>query len=112
MLLLEVREESAVQDDSCLGQSADNTTYVLFLPVLEGEFRATLQGNSANELEFCVESGELKYLHITFSVQNVEELCSVCFSVCRFTMSTCFSCRRCSCTDHSGFRSCLHKVGE
>ncbi|XP_057804200.1 probable galactinol--sucrose galactosyltransferase 2 [Salvia miltiorrhiza] len=58
MLLLEVREESAVQDDSFLGQSADNTSYVLFLPVLEGRFRATLQGNSANELELCVESGD------------------------------------------------------
>ncbi|KAG6402003.1 hypothetical protein SASPL_138872 [Salvia splendens] len=55
MLLLEVREESAVQDDdSSLVQSTDNnTSYVLFLPVLEGQFRATLQGNSANELEFC-----------------------------------------------------------
>lgn len=42
MLLLEVNG----------GQS-----YVLILPVLEGQFRATLQGNSANELEFCVESG-------------------------------------------------------
>ncbi|XP_047956761.1 probable galactinol--sucrose galactosyltransferase 2 [Salvia hispanica] len=60
MLLLEVREESAVQDDdSTLVQSTDNnTSYVLFLPVLEGQFRATLQGNSANELEFCVESGD------------------------------------------------------
>lgn len=57
MLLLEVREDSGVQDDSYTGQSADNTSYVLFLPVLEGQFRATLQGNSANELEFCVESG-------------------------------------------------------
>lgn len=57
MLLLEVREESGVQDDSYTGQSADNTFYVLFLPVLEGQFRATLQGNSAKELEFCVESG-------------------------------------------------------
>lgn len=43
MLLLEVK--------------AENDFYVLFLPVLEGQFRATLQGNSANELEFCVESG-------------------------------------------------------
>ncbi|KAH6815815.1 seed imbibition 2, partial [Perilla frutescens var. frutescens] len=58
LLLLEVREDSAVQDDSCLGQSDDNTFYVLFLPVLEGQFRATLQGKSANELEFCVESGD------------------------------------------------------
>lgn len=57
MLLLEVRDESAVQGDVYAGQSPANTFYVLFLPVLEGQFRATLQGDSANELEFCVESG-------------------------------------------------------
>ncbi|KAG5561022.1 hypothetical protein RHGRI_004147 [Rhododendron griersonianum] len=43
MLLLEAKEE---------------TTYIVFLPVLNGEFRSSLQGNSANELEFCVESGD------------------------------------------------------
>ncbi|KAL7098370.1 hypothetical protein ACP275_09G013200 [Erythranthe tilingii] len=48
MLLLEVKEESL-----------DNTLYVLLLPVLEGAFRATLQGTSANELELCVESGDV-----------------------------------------------------
>ncbi|KAK6148258.1 hypothetical protein DH2020_019170 [Rehmannia glutinosa] len=58
MLLLEVREASAVSDDSFSGQSANNTFYVVLLPVLEGQFRATLQGTSANELEFCVESGD------------------------------------------------------
>ncbi|KAL8465657.1 hypothetical protein ACS0TY_034942 [Phlomoides rotata] len=52
MLLLEVKAESAV-----IGRS-ENNFYVLVLPVLEGQFRATLQGNSANELEFCVESGD------------------------------------------------------
>lgn len=34
-----------------------NTAYVLFLPILDGEFRSSLQGNLANELELCVESG-------------------------------------------------------
>ncbi|KAL0417258.1 UNVERIFIED_CONTAM: putative galactinol--sucrose galactosyltransferase 2 [Sesamum latifolium] len=58
LLLLEVRENSAVCDDISSGQSADNTFYVLLLPVLEGQFRATLQGTKANELEFCVESGD------------------------------------------------------
>lgn len=31
----------------------------MFLPALEGQFRATLQGTSANELQFCVESGDV-----------------------------------------------------
>ncbi|CAA0818082.1 Probable galactinol--sucrose galactosyltransferase 2 [Striga hermonthica] len=59
MLLLEVRLESvAVCDDNLSVKNGHNTFYVLLLPVLEGQFRASLQGNSANELEFCVESGD------------------------------------------------------
>lgn len=48
MLLLEVEATS----------DAASTSYILFLPVLDGEFRSSLQGNSSNELEFCVESGK------------------------------------------------------
>lgn len=59
MLLLEVKEESAVYDVDSARQSLDNTFYILLLPVLEGQFRASLLGTPANELEFCVESGEL-----------------------------------------------------
>ena len=47
MLLLEVGK----------GQDSYETSYVVFLPILDGEFRSSLQGNSSNELEFCVESG-------------------------------------------------------
>lgn len=32
--------------------------YTVFLPLLEGQFRAVLQGNQKNELEICLESGE------------------------------------------------------
>ncbi|XP_052183133.1 probable galactinol--sucrose galactosyltransferase 2 isoform X2 [Diospyros lotus] len=46
MLLLEAREPRG------------SVSYVLFLPVLDGQFRSSLQGNSANELEICVESGD------------------------------------------------------
>ncbi|KAL0453092.1 UNVERIFIED_CONTAM: putative galactinol--sucrose galactosyltransferase 2 [Sesamum latifolium] len=34
------------------------TIYTVFLPVLEGQFRAVLQGNEKNELEICLESGD------------------------------------------------------
>ncbi|KAL8189600.1 hypothetical protein R6Q57_029166 [Mikania cordata] len=34
--------------------------YVVFLPLIEGSFRACLQGNFRNELELCVESGDLE----------------------------------------------------
>ncbi|XP_013622507.1 PREDICTED: probable galactinol--sucrose galactosyltransferase 1 isoform X2 [Brassica oleracea var. oleracea] len=33
-------------------------SYVVFLPILEGDFRAVLQGNQSNELEICLESGD------------------------------------------------------
>ncbi|PSS04646.1 Galactinol--sucrose galactosyltransferase [Actinidia chinensis var. chinensis] len=52
MMLLEARE------------SKESLSYVLFLPVLDGEFRSSLQGNSANELELCVESGKI-YVNVT-----------------------------------------------
>ncbi|KAL9232564.1 hypothetical protein vseg_007663 [Gypsophila vaccaria] len=34
------------------------TVYTVFLPLLEGQFRAVLQGNEKNEIEICVESGD------------------------------------------------------
>ena len=52
MLLLEAREETNIED-------IENTFYVLILPVLDGQFRATLQGTPNNELQFCIESGQL-----------------------------------------------------
>lgn len=57
MLLLEATEESALDDDISSGKSTDNTFYILLLPVLDGQFRTSLQGTSANELQFCIESG-------------------------------------------------------
>ncbi|PHT87317.1 hypothetical protein T459_09423 [Capsicum annuum] len=56
MLLLEVKEESALSDRDTLPLSGEKTFYVLLLPVLEGSFRATLHGARSNELQMCVES--------------------------------------------------------
>ncbi|XP_022729354.1 probable galactinol--sucrose galactosyltransferase 2 [Durio zibethinus] len=58
MLLLEVREESAVDDGISSDPATENPFYILVLPVLDGEFRTSLQGTPANELQFCVESGD------------------------------------------------------
>lgn len=52
MLLLEARKEPTSK------ASDGSTSYIVFLPVLDGEFRTSLQGNAENELEFCVESGD------------------------------------------------------
>ncbi|KAL1323407.1 hypothetical protein HN51_033757 [Arachis hypogaea] len=68
-LLLEAREDSALNGDDdndeefCSDSDEDpstsqNTNYILFLPVLDGQFRSTLQGTQSNQLQFCVESGD------------------------------------------------------
>jgi hypothetical protein len=46
MLLLESRSEAGA------------ALYALMLPVLDGGFRASLQGSPENELQFCFESGD------------------------------------------------------
>ncbi|KAF9592750.1 hypothetical protein IFM89_017320 [Coptis chinensis] len=43
------------KDDS---SEEDSTIYTVFLPLLEGQFRAVLQGNNKNEVEICLESGD------------------------------------------------------
>ncbi|EXB51057.1 hypothetical protein L484_023760 [Morus notabilis] len=50
-LIVEVNDGSHIDDD----QSA---LYTVFLPILEGDFRAVLQGNERDELEICLESGD------------------------------------------------------
>lgn len=35
--------------------------YTVLLPVIDGAFRACLQGNADNELQLCVESGECDF---------------------------------------------------
>ncbi|KAA8517057.1 hypothetical protein F0562_017125 [Nyssa sinensis] len=45
--------------DNSEGEHDDTPTiYTIFLPLLEGQFRAVLQGNERNELEICLESGD------------------------------------------------------
>ncbi|KAI4385175.1 hypothetical protein MLD38_003230 [Melastoma candidum] len=48
-----------INDTAECGESNDaSTIYTVFLPLLEGQFRAVLQGNDKNELEICLESGD------------------------------------------------------
>ncbi|XP_043704808.1 probable galactinol--sucrose galactosyltransferase 2 isoform X1 [Telopea speciosissima] len=58
MLLLEAREDSALHDEDVEQPTTENTFYILMLPVLDGQFRTSLQGTPTNELQFCVESGD------------------------------------------------------
>lgn len=57
MLLL----ESTSQEDG------EEPNYIVFLPVLDGDLRSSLQGNSSNELEVCVETGNTVNAHIWMS---------------------------------------------
>lgn len=47
------------KDGTLEGEPDDSPTiYTVFLPLLEGQFRAVLQGNDRNEIEICLESGD------------------------------------------------------
>ncbi|WCJ32540.1 seed imbibition 1 [Euphorbia peplus] len=50
-LLVEAQDGSNFEGDT-------SSVYTVFLPILEGDFRAVLQGNDRNELEICLESGD------------------------------------------------------
>ncbi|CAN6239878.1 unnamed protein product [Urochloa humidicola] len=50
MLLLVSRDAAAAAEGSAV--------YALMLPVLDGDFRSSLQGSPENELQFCFESGD------------------------------------------------------
>uniref|UniRef100_A0A0E0LIE5 galactinol--sucrose galactosyltransferase n=1 Tax=Oryza punctata TaxID=4537 RepID=A0A0E0LIE5_ORYPU len=52
-MLIEV-PASATAGDGCAGEPV----YVVMLPLLEGQFRAALQGNDDDELQICIESGD------------------------------------------------------
>ncbi|XP_071702954.1 probable galactinol--sucrose galactosyltransferase 1 isoform X2 [Rutidosis leptorrhynchoides] len=59
-LIVETRDgsyygETNEDDDDGCHQTA---LYTVFLPILEGDFRAVIQGNVDNELEICLESGD------------------------------------------------------
>lgn len=51
-MLIESKDTSSDENED------SPTIYTILLPLLEGQFRAVLQGNEKNELEICLESGE------------------------------------------------------
>lgn len=64
-------------------QDQDGSTYAVLLPLLEGDFRAVLQGNDQNEIEICVESGMYSSNNTTDNHKFVSifclcKLCSLC----------------------------------
>ncbi|KAF1871134.1 hypothetical protein Lal_00020868 [Lupinus albus] len=57
LLLLEARDGTTI-DDKISESTTEGTFYILLLPLLDGQFRTSLQGTIMDELEFCVESGD------------------------------------------------------
>ncbi|KAL5986681.1 putative galactinol--sucrose galactosyltransferase 2 [Asimina triloba] len=55
-MLIESKDGSELVDGN---EEAAGTIYTVFLPLLEGQFRAVLQGNERNEIEICLESGDM-----------------------------------------------------
>lgn len=54
-MLIESKDGAAAMDDE---EEEASTIYTVFLPLLEGQFRAVLQGNERNQIEICLESGK------------------------------------------------------
>ncbi|XP_043700252.1 probable galactinol--sucrose galactosyltransferase 6 [Telopea speciosissima] len=67
-LLVETREGSHLESDN--GEEQNQIVYTVFLPLIDGPFRACLQGNSQDELQLCFESGDnnTKSSHFTHSL--------------------------------------------
>ncbi|GAB2228650.1 hypothetical protein Droror1_Dr00022772 [Drosera rotundifolia] len=58
-LLIEVKEDgSHFTSGNLRVVEKQSALYVVFLPIIEGDFRTVLQGNSQDGLEICVESGD------------------------------------------------------
>ncbi|OIT29325.1 PREDICTED: probable galactinol--sucrose galactosyltransferase 6 [Nicotiana attenuata] len=56
-LLVETKDGSHLGSDNN-NNNDNNIVYAVFLPLIEGSFRAVLQGNPEDELELCLESGD------------------------------------------------------
>lgn len=65
-LVVEARDGSHFDNRGEDGSSDQAALYTVFLPILEGDFRAVLQGNERDELEICLESGKRKEYTINF----------------------------------------------
>ncbi|GAB2215520.1 hypothetical protein Droror1_Dr00019907, partial [Drosera rotundifolia] len=56
-LLIEVKEDGSHYTSGNLhAGEKQSALYAVFLPIIEGDFRVVLQGNSQDELEICEES--------------------------------------------------------
>lgn len=66
-LLVETKDGSYIEAGNGAENYGDKIVYTVFLPLIEGPFRAVLQGNSQDELELCLESGDSDTIGSSFT---------------------------------------------
>ncbi|KAM7267771.1 hypothetical protein ACFE04_009937 [Oxalis oulophora] len=60
-LLTETKDGSHLESDrGGIGNEQNRIVYTVFLPLIDGSFRACLQGNERDKLELCLESGDVE----------------------------------------------------
>ncbi|KAL5197001.1 hypothetical protein ABZP36_000513 [Zizania latifolia] len=57
-MIIEVPASSSAAAGDVSDADGGEPVYVVMLPLLEGQFRAALQGNDRDELQICIESGD------------------------------------------------------
>ncbi|KAL8037479.1 hypothetical protein ABFX02_11G042600 [Erythranthe guttata] len=65
-LLVESKEGSQLESDLA-GDEENGIIYTVFLPLIEGPFKACLQGNDRDELQLCLESGDPQTVGSSFT---------------------------------------------
>ncbi|KAK4479519.1 hypothetical protein RD792_015035 [Penstemon davidsonii] len=65
-LLVETKDGSHLESD-INGDEENKVVYTVFLPLIEGPFKACLQGNEGDELELCLESGDSDTTRLSFT---------------------------------------------
>ncbi|CAI9787379.1 unnamed protein product [Fraxinus pennsylvanica] len=73
LLLVETKDGSNLES-VVNGNEDNNVVYTMFLPLVDGPFKACLQGNVHDELELCLESGDIGTVGSTFVNSRNEEL--------------------------------------
>ncbi|KAL6560903.1 putative galactinol--sucrose galactosyltransferase 6 [Orobanche hederae] len=66
-LLVETKFGSQLESGGVYGDDENKVVYTVFLPLIEGPFKACLQGNDGDELELCLESGDTEAVGSSFT---------------------------------------------
>ncbi|GMH04552.1 hypothetical protein Nepgr_006392 [Nepenthes gracilis] len=83
-LLVETKDGSHIEPDD--GDEANQIVYTVFLPLVEGSFRACLQGNAQDEVELCLESGDsdtkaASFTHSLFIMAGTDPFATVASAI-------------------------------